>query len=318
VKPPRRTTLAAATLCLVLVAAAAVSARLAFTGAGAQAAPLAAQATTASMSLAEWLAGHSPDWRVARLQDNPAVLVIEFPTLAAQGAAMNRLAALLEKAEAPRDRVLGNGELAELIARSGDSAQTFYQGHDYSGSGLARFFDLARRQSQPLNDEEHRLLQLLLAHGVLLQTPQGLQAPGLQAVVTFTAVQADDRATAADETIDAHRRESVLRHEISHGHFFTRPGYAEHCRRFWREALNEQQREAFRRHLAALGYDRRDEDLMLNEAQAFLLHTPDPRAFSAGMVGISDDELADLRARFWRGLPAEPEPGRVVAAPAPR
>lgn len=261
-------------------------------------------ATWPALSLPGLLAGHSKDWRVARLQENPAVLVIEFPSLAVQGSAMNRMAALLEKGDAPRDRVLGDAELAALIARAGDNAQTFYQGHDYDSSALARFFNLASRQAQALNSDERRLRALLLEGGWLAEGPAGLQPAGAQALITFSATQPDDPRTPVDETVDERRRDSVLRHELSHGRYFTDAVYREHCRRFWREALTEAQREAFRRYLAGIGYDRHNEELMLNEAQAFLLHTPDTRAFNAEAVGIAAPLLADLRTRFWRTLPA--------------
>jgi hypothetical protein len=283
------------------------------------------------LSLSEFLAGNSQDWRVARLKENPAVLVIEFPSLAAQGAAMNRMAALLEKADAPRDRVLDDAALAALIARNGDNSQTFYQGHDYDGDGLSRFYALVDKQSQALTGEEARIRHVLVEQGLLTETPEGVRPVGTQAVITFTAIQTDDPATPADETIDERRRESVLRHEISHGRFYTRPVYREHCRRFWRETLSEPQREGFRRYLATLGYDRRDEELMLNEAQAFLLHTPDTRAFNAQGVGIPEEVLAELRTVFWRTLPREARetdadtgeaalksPGLAVPAAAPR
>lgn len=245
------------------------------------------------------------------------MLAIEFPSLAEQGAAMNRLAALLEKADAPRDRVLTDAELAALITRAGDNAQTFYQGHDYDGPGLARFFTLVQRQGQALNAQEQRLRSVLLGSGLLVETPEGLRPQGVQAVITFTATQADDPATAADETVDDRRRDSVLRHEFSHGRYFTRPVYRDHCRRFWREGLTDAQRELMRRYLAGLGYDRSDEELMLNESQALLMHTPDTRAFSAEAVGIPDAELSDIRTRFWRSMPADAvEPFAAGVLPA--
>ncbi len=284
-----------------------------------------------SLSMAELLAGHSADWRVARLHESPAVLVIEFPNLAEQGAAMNRLAALLEKADAPRDRVLGDNELAALIARAGDNAQTFYLGHDYEGRGLARFYALVGQQGLALNAQEQRLRGVLLAAGMLSEGPDGLQPRGEQALITFSATQADDPATAPDESVDELRRQAVLRHETSHGRYYTRAAYREHCRRFWHEALNDVQRELIRRYLATLGYDRHNEDLMLNEAQAFLMHTPDTRAFDAASVGIPPPVLAELRTRFWRSMPADamdprldaeaaaaaPPPGADRATPAP-
>jgi len=255
------------------------------------------------LSIPELLAGNSRDWRVARLREIGEILVIEFPDLAEQGAAMNRVAALLEKADAPRDRVLSDTELAALIARQGDNAQTFYGGHDYDNAGMARFFRVAMAQRQALNPQEERLRRLLVQAGLLGEGVQGPVANGVQAVITFTAVHADDPTTPVDETVDERRRASVLRHEYSHGWFYTRPAYREHCRRFWREALTTTQRESIRTFLAKLGYDRGNEELMLNEAQALLMHTPDTRAFDPALVGISPGELAALRRRFWQDAP---------------
>ena len=270
------------------------------------------------MTLSELLATQTTGWRQARLRELPAVLAIEFPDLAEQGAAMNRIAALLEKAGAPRDRVLGDAELAALIKRSGDNSQTFYQGHDYDSAGLARFFARVTSQRLKLNASEERLRRELLAGGVLQADGAVLKPAGdaPQALITFTSTQPDDPKTPFDEAVDAVRRESVLRHEASHGRFYTQPSYREHCHKFWREAFNDAQRERFRVFLAGAGYNRDDEELMINEAQAFLLHTPDARAFTEGSIGASAGELEALRARFWRTLPAEPVAFSPTLAPA--
>jgi hypothetical protein len=280
-------------------------------------APVQASATALplrALSLPEWLAGHSQSWRVARLKEYPEVLVIEFPDLLEQGAAMNRLAAFLQKAGASRDRVMDDAELAAFIASSGDNAQTFYQGHDYDDASLARFYAQVRAQGLRLNAQEQRLLAALQSASVLAADPGAAPPAPPQAVISFTATQGDDARTSADEGVDALRREAVLRHEVSHGRFYTRPVYRAHCQTFWQEVLSEAQREAMRAYLAGLGYDRRNELLMVNEAQAFLFNTPDPRAFSAADVGMSDAELAALRLKFWRALP--PEADNVAGAPA--
>jgi hypothetical protein len=257
------------------------------------------------LSIPELLAGHAKDWRVARLRENGRILVIEFPDLAQQGAAANRIAALREKADAPRDRVLSDAELSALIARHGDNAQTFYAGHDYDDAAMAQFFRLAAAQRQPLNPQEERLRRLLVQAGLLGEGAQEAASSHTQALVTFTAVQADDPATPMDETVDKRRRESVLRHEYSHGRFYTSPTYREHCRRFWREALTTLERESMRAYLAQQGYDRGNEDLMINEAQALLMHTPDTRAFDARSVGIPPKKLTALRRQFSQKVPRD-------------
>ncbi len=269
-----------------------------------------AAALVAQMEVGELLGRRAQDWQLARLRGNPAVLVIEFPNLHEQGAAMNRAAALIEKSGAPRDRVLGDAALQELIRRQGDTAQTFYQGHNYVAEQLARFFTLAARQGQALNQHEERLRRLLIDAHVLARDGDGTVAQGLQAVITFTATQRDDPSTAVDETLDERRRESVLRHELSHGLFFTSRAYRDHCWRFWRERLAEDERQSLRRMLGRLHYDPTNEELMVNEMQAFLMHTADERAFNAASLGITERQLGDMRRRFMQGAPRLRELGR--------
>ena len=46
-----------------------------------------------------------------------------------------------------------------------------------------------------------------------------------------------------------------------------------------------------------------DEELMANETQALLMHTPDSRAFNARSLGLGESALEDLRSRFREGEP---------------
>jgi hypothetical protein len=251
----------------------------------------------------------SGDWAVRRLRGNPAVLVIEFPSLQAQGQALNRIAALLEKGGGHRQRVLSDGELQALMRASGDNAASFYLGHDYDSEGLARFYSLAQQQGVALNGAESRLRELVLRAGLLARAAAASEAAAAYrsaragALVSFSALQADDPGTAPDESMDRLRRESVLRHELSHGEFFTNAAYRDHCWRFWRELMSETERTVWRRYLGGLGYDTGNEELMVNETQALLMHTPDGRDFNATALGLSEAQLEGLRARFalgWR------------------
>ncbi len=254
-------------------------------------------------SYRELLGNRSDDWRLTRLAENPKILVIEFPTLAAQGRALNRLATLIEKNKGPRDRVLSDEGLARFIQQGGDTPETFYFGHDYPAEAVARFFTMAVSQQMLLNADELRLGNELLAAGLLKEESDKLIAnPDRPAVVSFTAVQIDDPSTRGDETVDARRREAILRHELSHGEFFTNAAYRKHCWTFWQQ-LSDSQRSLLIKFLTAQGYDPRNEDLMVNETQAYLMHTPDSRAFSAEQLGVSAEQLRELQARFKIGLP---------------
>lgn len=247
------------------------------------------------------------DWQARRLRGNRAVLVIQFPGLRAQGRTLNRAAALLEKSGGRRDKVLTDDELRAALAASDDSEASYFLGHDYRAEDLGRFFTMAQAQQVQLNAEELRLRQLLQDAGVLKAGAAGrFDGAPAQALVTFSAEQPDDPATPQDESIDARRRESVLRHELSHGLYFTDTRYRDHCWRFWRELLSEQERGVWRNYLSSLGYDAGNEDLMVNEMQALLMHTPDKRDFDAPALGMAAPALEGLRARFRLGLRVPP------------
>ncbi|MCV2369039.1 hypothetical protein [Roseateles oligotrophus] len=232
--------------------------------------------------------------------------MIEFPNLLEQGLSFNRAAAYIEKSRSTRDRVLPDIDLAELVKQSGDTAETFYFGHDYTGAQMRQFFAQAKKQDIVLNTQELRLRALLLAAKVLDEGrsksngANTLHAPGQQAVISFSALQFDDPATKANEGVDAVRRESTLRHELSHGEFFTRPAYQKQSWKFWQMSLSKAERAMFRRLLAGMDYDSNNELLMVNETQAVLMHTPDTRAFDASNLGVTPSQLQDLRSRFER------------------
>lgn len=244
------------------------------------------------------------DWLVHRLSEAPSILVVEFPDLRTQGLTLNRIAALLEKARGRRDRVLTDAELGNLLRATGDTVSTFYFGHDYPGGDLARFYTLARAQGVGLNPQELRLLRLLLDAGLVVDDGHGQYQPvGANALISFSAVQS---ATAADSGahIDAMRRRSILGHELSHGRYYTDPAYRQHCEFFWRQLMTEEERRTWRRYLGHQGYDSSNEDLMINETQALLMHTSDTRDFSADALKWKDADLEGLRQRFrlgWSG-----------------
>lgn len=137
-----------------------------------------------------------------------------------------------------------------------------------------------------LNADELRLCHWLLGAGLLQAAAlDRLSGVPVRVLASFGAEQADDSATLQDESVDAQRQESVLRHEVSHGRYFTDGPYREHCQRFWCERLSENERLVRRRCLDRLGYDPANEDLMANQTQVLLMHTPDARDVDAAAGG---------------------------------
>ena len=116
-------------------------------------------------------------------------------------------------------------------------------------------------------------------------------------LISLPAVGSDPRITAAVRAV-------ILRHELSHGEFFSNPEYADYVRRFWLTELTGEERGSVRGFLAKQDYDVREEELMYNEMQAYLMFTRDPTLFAADMVGMTQDRLATLQGRFLAGMPA--------------
>lgn len=226
-----------------------------------------------------------------RWSANPLVWVLDFPSLDSQGQAMNRAAALLEKARTPRDRVLNDSELEAAIQADRRTAANWYFGHNYRSRDLARLFTMAAQAEQRLNPLEN-----WLAEQVALS--RQIDAARDQAFLTMVA---------EGPHVDAAIRGSVLLHELGHGQFFTMPFFAAHVVRVWERGFQEPERAAIRRFLAEDGYDTTQEELMANEAMAYLLYTPDRRFFDpARDLGWSDAQADRLRGLLRAGAPAEP------------
>ena len=103
--------------------------------------------------------------------------------------------------------------------------------------------------------------------------------------------------------LDAAARATILRHELSHGFYFTDPAYADFVHRFWSEDMTADDRAQFVALLTRSGYDPALEDLMINETQAYLMYTPDPRFFNPREVGLPDSRVGALRQQFLAEMP---------------
>jgi hypothetical protein len=225
--------------------------------------------------------------RVFRLSQAPAVIVLAFASMHEQALTLDRVGAFVEKAGMPRNRVLPDAELLSRIGQTGEDFDSFYYGHDYRAADLARFFATAASDPTPLDPDELALKAFLAKDGML-------QPGAVGAVISVPPVS-------VQPPVDEGARATILRHEISHGVYFTDPAYRAYTTRFWAEAMSEAERAAFRKMLAGEGYDTSNEDLMRNEMQAYLVHTTDRRYFDPTRLGI---DAAGLRRRFIEGMPA--------------
>jgi hypothetical protein len=231
-------------------------------------------------------APESVDARRFALQ--PEIIVLQFGSLGEQARTLNRAAALIERAGFPRDRPLADAELESRIRASGNTPDTLYYGHDYRAVDLLRFFDESERAGLVLTNEELSLKRELKRWG---------WRPGTNAALI--SLVRDDPATGVDHGV----RATILRHELSHGLYFVNPDYAAYARQFWTGTMSAGERRSFRTFLRKEGYDTEIDDLVVNETQAYLMHTQDSRFFNAAAVGIPPARLDALRVLFLTGMP---------------
>ncbi len=232
------------------------------------------------------LAHHSQGLDVFRFDRNPHVLVLDFASLHRQGAMLNRIAAMAEKNGSPHDRVLDDAGLAQAIAKSGATPDTFYYGHDYGTLELSRFFAAADQERLELSPDEQWLRDLISQEQGTVERIGVISIPAIGGDVT------DDM------------RRTILHHELSHGEFFTNPAYADWSHAFWDQRLDSFGRGVFRKFLVSEGYDPALETLLVNETQAYLMFTPSPSFFSAGLLGVTEATVAEWRAEFRSGMPS--------------
>jgi hypothetical protein len=232
----------------------------------------------------------APDPTIFRFAPNPRILVLDFASLLDQGRMLNRVAALAEKTGLPHDRVLSDTELDTAVRASGDTVETYYYGHDYGASSLLRFFALGDRDNVRLVGPEDELRRLIRQDGWFEPDVHG-------ALISIPQVGADTHVTRL-------ARATILHHELSHGEYFTDPGYVAFVHRFWTQSLIASERDRIRRFLHSLGYDSGLEEVMENEAQAYLMFTDDAEFFAPDMIGMTRPRLVELRNGFFRAMPA--------------
>lgn len=237
---------------------------------------------------AEILADAPTSFNAGRFAPQPEIVVVQFGSLGEQARTLNRAAAMIERAGFPRDRPLANAELDSRIRAGGNSPDNLYYGHDYRAMDLLRFFEEAEHAGLLLTDQELTLKREMRRWG---------WRPGTNGALI--SLVRDDPSTG----VDRGARATVLRHELSHGLYFVSPVYAGYVKQFWTSVLTSAERSHFRGFLRSEGYDTEIEDLVMNETQAYLMHTQDTRFFTAEAVGIAAPRLDALRVLFLTGMP---------------
>lgn len=248
------------------------------------------------------LAAKSDELTVWQLSANPNIYIFDFPNLTQQGRAFNRVTQLTEQYTEPYKRVLSNQEMDEYLASIRRTQANMAFGNDILVSELALFYNLAENDKVELNSEELMLRNFAISNGLIKVWRKFYEAIQPNTVI-LSVPQTQEKRENEPRVTDLARR-TVLFHEIAHGEYYSNPYYAKHCARFWSSVLNDDQRNIFKKFLSKYNYSSNEDELFVNETQAYLMFTPDPSSFSEVKLGISFEELDGMRKAFRKGMPA--------------
>lgn len=231
----------------------------------------------------------SPHFTVFRFRPDPRILVVDCPGLHAQGMMFDRIAALIEKNGAPKTRILTQLQFNAVLSAAHQTTGTYYYGNDYPAAALRRFFRLAAAEHEPLTAGEQRL------HAIIKR--EGFLAPGANGAV-ISIPQAGGK-----HRVGWRARAVILRHELSHGAYFTLPAYNAYVHHFYNNVMTPAEQAAFQTFLTSQGYDPKVHDLIINETVAYLIFTRDKEFFRASAVGLPPATIETLRAAFEAKMP---------------
>lgn len=244
----------------------------------------------------------SEDLVVWQYSGNTNIYVFDFPNLTQQGKTFNRVTQLTEQYNEPYKRVLTNQEIEKYLASIRRTQANMAFGNDVLVSELVLFFNLAENDKVELNPEELMLRNFAISQGLIKIWRKFYQA--VQPNIVILSIPQAQEKRANEPRVSELARRTVFTHEISHGEYYSNPYYAKYCAHFWASVLTDAQRNVFKKFLSNYNYSLNEEELLVNETQAYLLFTPDPSSFSAEKLGITDEELEGMRKAFRKGMPA--------------
>lgn len=247
------------------------------------------------------LASKSEVLKVWQYSGNANIYIFDFPNLTQQGGAFNRVTQLTEQFNEPYKRVLTSQEMEAYLNSIRRTQANMAFGNDVLVSELALFFNLAENDKIELTAGELVLRDFAISQGLIKVWRKFYQA--VQPNVVILSIPQTQEKSANEPRITELARRTVFTHEISHGEYYTNLYYAKYCHHFWNNVLTDAQKGAFKKFLSKYSYSLNEEELLVNEMQAYLMFTPDASSFSAQKLGVTDEELEGMRKSFLKGLP---------------
>ncbi|SKD01016.1 hypothetical protein SAMN05446935_4540 [Burkholderia sp. YR290] len=230
------------------------------------------------------------------IADRPGLYVMHAPSLTEQGAMFSRVVALFERRDMPHDRIVTMAAIATHARRFGTDPAGLTAGNNFSAVELAHFFDLAHQQRLELTPGERTLQRVVVQMGLIVERDGNWQARSTRDfLITIPGLG----PAPGGEMIDAPVRAAILSHELGHWQYFSNDAYAHACRSFWWHELSYAERAELTRQLEGMGYDPSDR-IVIDEMQAYLLHTPARYMPFADVPGPAGVDIAKIRNKLQK------------------
>ena len=197
-----------------------------------------------------------PQVEVSRWDRNHRVLLLRFPSAAAQRDAMGRPSIYLEDADL-------HGTVVERVPSGQRGGVANYSGHNMRASDLARFLNTLRLEKPgggAENAAEAAMVAALTRCGALRTNKDGVVEAARDDPVVAAVAGSSNRAEIRD----------ALLHEAMHMVFYTDPSYERACYDYWESNVTELDKKVWRNFLTTLRYNAKDEELTVNELQAYM------------------------------------------------
>jgi hypothetical protein len=236
-------------------------------------------AFTSSVSLYRWDA-------------DARVFLLHFASAAAQRDAMGRASMFLEDLDS-------RGTLVDRVPSGQRGGVANYSGHNMRVGDLCRFLNLAKRTGEGLHDAERRLVaRLLTADAIRTDKESGEYVSGFGGVPAskFGSGKGGGLVIAAVAgSSDAGETRDAVLHEAMHMVFYGDEKFARSCQTFWEDQVDAFEKRAWMDFLKDLRYDVKDDELVVNELQAYMC--TERRMFgNGGSFGGGDSSVAGSRS----------------------
>jgi hypothetical protein len=220
------------------------------------------------------------------------VFLLHFASAAAQRDAMGRASMFLEDLDS-------RGTLVDRVPSGQRGGVANYSGHNMRVGDLCRFLNLAKRTGEGLHDAERRLVaRLPTADAIRTDKESGEYVSGFGGVPAskFGSGKGGGLVIAAVAgSSDAGETRDAVLHEAMHMVFYGDEKFARSCQTFWEDQVDAFEKRAWMDFLKDLRYDVKDDELVVNELQAYMC--TERRMFgNGGSFGGGDSSVAGSRS----------------------